>query len=110
MQVFEESFVNAVNEEIGRQLAKGSATRKTVCNALGLDDGFEACISVLLEQGSLPAYRAVKRLGIVRSDYQTGKEKKFLETSEKKDAEPTRQLHPNILVRQQGGAVNITAN
>lgn len=119
MKVFEESFISAVKEEIARQLAaSGSATRKTVCDALGLE-GFEACISVLLEQGSLPDYRAVKRLGIVAADYQTGKQKK----EQKKESKPInvlihqpdvlvhqpdvlvqpepRKLHPNVLARQQ---------
>lgn len=108
MKVFTEEFVAAVNVEIATQLAKnGSATRKTVCAALNLE-GYEPCISVLLEQGQLPDYRAVKRLGIVSADYQTGKEKKKVE--KESAPQPARQLHPNVVAkRQQQQATEETA-
>jgi hypothetical protein len=105
MKVFTEEFVNAVNLEIAAQLGQnGSATRKTVCKALDLE-GYESCISVLLEQGQLPDYRAVKRLGIVSAGYQTGKEKK---AAEKKEEPAPRQLHPNVVAKREQAATPVS--
>ena len=76
--VFTNGFISSVKSEIEKQLEeKGAATRKSVCEGLGIE-GYEACVSVLFETGQLPEYRALKRVGIVSSDHQTTKEKKAL--------------------------------
>lgn len=91
MQVFTNEFIEAVKSCVETHVKSGTnATRGSICSGIGAE-GYENCISTLIENGGLPGYKLVKRAGVVPIDYQSKSAKKAAKSddAEQQQAEST---------------------